>query len=337
MSGVVIASLLGIGIFISSDFYPETPQKQSQNNMVDLQRVVIAAETSLLPATVWIAEEKGFFQDEGLDVIVIDFDSGRNALETMLHSKTINISTVAQTPIVFSSFSRNDFVVVANMVYSYDSVKILALRSSGIETPSDLEGKRIGVTLRSTGHYFLDLFLSQHGLSINDVDLKDVNAAELPIKIKQGQLDAITSWEPHIFNTQKDLGDDVILFESEVPFRKDFYFAVNDDYAQDNKEIIKKFLSAVITAEEFIENNQDESKTIIGNRLGIDRQIIDLIWENFEFSITLEQSILSNMEDEARWVLREGYFNQNEIPNYLEYIDYDVLDDIKPEVVGIIR
>ena len=123
----------------------------------------------------------------------------------MLKDKTINMATVAQTPIVFNSFNQEDYVIIATMAHSIDDVKVLARKDHGINTAKDLKGKKVGATLRSTGHYFLEGFLSNYKMNLKDIKLHDVNAAKLKDKLISGELDAITSWEPHIYNTKKVL------------------------------------------------------------------------------------------------------------------------------------
>ncbi|MEE9525531.1 MAG: hypothetical protein V3V78_02890, partial [Candidatus Woesearchaeota archaeon] len=42
----------------------------------ELEKVTIGVESSLLPASVWVAEGKGYFQEQGLDLTIKEFDSG---------------------------------------------------------------------------------------------------------------------------------------------------------------------------------------------------------------------------------------------------------------------
>jgi len=177
----------------------------SDNKLIHLK---LAAEMSLLPATVWVAENKGFFKKHNIKLTIVEYDSGRNALESMLKDDSINISTVAQTPVVFNSFKNEPYVIFATMAYSLDDIKVLARKDHKISKPIDLKGKKIGATKRSTGHYFLEGFLSHYGYDLNDVDLKDINASHLKDKLESGEVSAITSWEPHISNAEKTIGKD---------------------------------------------------------------------------------------------------------------------------------
>jgi NitT/TauT family transport system substrate-binding protein len=51
----------------------------------------------------------------------------------------------------------------------------------------------------------------------------------------------------------------------------------------------------------------------------------------------LDQTILITLEDEARWAIREGLIDKKEIPNYLDFIYMDLLENVKPEAITIIR
>lgn len=299
--------------------------------------MTLAAEMSLLPATVWVAEKLGYFQEAGLNLTIREFDSGRNALENMLKDKTINMATVAQTPIVFNSFKKEDYVIIATMAHSIDDVKVLARKDHGIKTAKDLKGKKVGATLRSTGHYFLEGFLSNHNMTLKDIKLHDVNAAKLKDKLISGELDAITSWEPHIYNTKKILDKSKLtLLLSPIPFRKDFFFTVNKSYVKTNKEQVTRFLKAVLKAEKYIKENPAEAQTITAEKIGADPVIVKNIWDAFIFEITLDQSILVGLEDEARWAIDIGYTKKT-APNYLDFIHYQSLLALKSEAVNIIR
>ena len=300
-------------------------------------KMKLAAETSLLPATVWVAEDLGYFEEEKIDLTIQDFDSGRNALETMLKDETIDMATVAQTPVVFNSFNNEDYVIIATMAYSVDDVKVLARKDFGIIKPADLVGKKIGVTLRTTGHYFLEGYLAHYGKSLSDVDIYDVNAATLKEKLISGELDAITTWEPHIYNTKKILNENQLtLLISPTPFRKDFYFTVSRSYAVEHKERVKRFLSAVIRAENYIKQHPEKSKEIVSRRLNVDPKIVSSIWSSFMFNITLEQSILVGLENEAQWAI-DTNLKKGELPNYLNFISIKALKEVKPEAVNIIH
>jgi NitT/TauT family transport system substrate-binding protein len=328
---MVVVVILGIGLYWSI-------QKQPKKYTGEIKKeIILGCETSLLPSAVWISENKGYFQEEGLNVRIKEFGSGRTALSTMLNEGNLDMVTVAQTPVMFNSFSRSDYAIIATMVYSDNDVKILVRQDKGIKDPSDLRGKKVGITKGSTGHFFLGLFLAHNGLELSEVETIDLEATDLPQALVEGRVDAISTWEPNILNAKSLLGEKVLLLPSEGIFREDFYFVPNRNFMENNPEILKSFLKAVEKGEEFIQKNRGESIDIVCERLKLDKELTASIWSDFNFELMLDQTILITLEDEARWAIREGLIDKKEIPNYLDFIYMDLLENVKPEAITIIR
>lgn len=330
VAGIAVSLVFGGLYWLSS----KEPEGDSGEMLLDL---ILGAEEGLVTAPVWVAESKGYFLEEGLNLKIIGFDSGKASLASMLINQDIDISTVAQTPIVIHSFSRSDFVIIAAMNFSDNDVKVLIRQNSGIASPSDLRGKKVGLTMGSTGQFFLDLFLTHNGVLYSEVEAIDFAPSELPQALIDGRVDAIVTWEPHILNAMNHLGKEALLLPSKGLYRVDFYFVTNKDTARNNPEALERFLEAIHLAEQFISENEEEAKDIVSERLGLDRESTALIWRDFSFQLILDQSILRSLEDEARWAIKSNLVDKSDVPNYLNFVYLDALEEVKPEAVTIIR
>jgi len=300
-----------------------------------VSKIRFGVETSILSAPVWVAEMKGYFQTEGLEVEIKEFDSGRTAFRTMLDADGLDIVTVAPTPIILSSFGRNDYAVIAVMTYTDNDSKVVARQDRGITKPVDLKGKIIGVTKGSTGHFFLSSFLNSIGLTNSDVELVDMKATEMAQALAEGRVDAISTWEPHIFNAQKLLGKNVMLFEDNGLFREHFSLVASRNFIKEHANILERFLRALEKAEKFININREESINIVATRIGADINLVDKLWNDFEFNLRLDQSILINLEDRARWSISNKLTEAQKEPDYLDFIYPDALKSVKPGAVTI--
>lgn len=300
-----------------------------------VEKIKLGAELSILPSAVWVAEKKGYFKEQGLDVEITGFDSGKTALKTMLEKGGLDIVTAAQTPVVLNSFNRKDYAIVSAMAFSFNDVKLLARTDKNISGPKDLKGKRVGVTTNSTGHFFLDLLLNYHEYGISDVEIVDFKATELAPAISEGSVDAISAWEPHISNAEKLLNGEFVLFKTENIFREDFYFISNTDFIKTKPRVIERFLKAIEKAEKFILENREESISIVADRIKADREIVTGVWDDFEFRLFLDQATIISLEDEARWATRNKMAEKTEIPNYLDYIYFKTLERVNPDAVKI--
>ena len=307
-----------------------------QKTRKQVDKVTLGVETSLLPAAVWVAESKGYFEDEGLELNITEFDSGRLSFLAMLEGK-VDISTVAPTPIMFSSFKRQDFSIFLTFVHSYEDVKVIARKDKGIKTGADLKGTKVGTPAGTTGQFFLSAFLTYNDLQPSEVEEIDIKPSDLPNALKNNQVDAIVIWEPHGYNAGKLLGDKAIRLPSSEVYKETFNFMVMNDFAKANSEALKKFIRAIDKATTFIKNQKQESQDIVAKRLKLDYEVMSTLWDDFIFQVSLDQSLLLTLEDEARWAIKSGLTDKAEVPDYLDYIYIEALNEVKPESVNIIR
>ena len=327
----VIAVVVGISLYWAF-------QRQPEKYTGPVEKLTLGVETSLLPAAVWVAENKGFFQEEGLDLTIKGFDSGRLSLLAMLKGdEGIDMSAAAPTPIVFSSFDRQDFSIFATFAYAYEDIKVIARKDKGINTAADLKGKKIGTPMGTTGQFFTETFLIYNAVSPGDVELVDLAPSDLPPALNKGEVDAIVIWEPHGSNARELLGDKAIRLPSSDVYRTTFNFLVMKDFAEENPEVLKKFLRAIDKATIFVKNNKKESQNVITKRLNLEKEAAALHWDEFVFEISLGQSLMIGLEAEAMWAIKNNLTDKTEIPNYLDYLYIDALEAVNPSRMTIIK
>lgn len=329
-AGVILVAL-GVGGFFL------LRRDASQRGSAGRKDIALGCETSLMTTPVWAAEYKRSFRKEGLNIKIEEFGSGKASLVALLNRKDIDICTVAQTPIMFHSFDRDDFVIIAAMVYSDKDVKVLVRQDKGITDSSGLKGRKVGITKGTTGQFFLDLFLTHKNIASSEVKTVDIEPSELPQALSDGRVDAICSWEPHIVNASNLLGKKALALPGEGIYREDFYFVARRDFARANPGTLKRFLKAVERGQKFIRDNEGEARSLVSRRLKLNKELVSSIWGEFTFQLILDQSILTSLEDEARWAIKEKLTDKKEIPNYLNLIYLKALEEVKPEAVTIVR
>ena len=325
---LVIIALAVVGYVLLQTY--RNPAKKFTGPM---EKITVGVEKSLLPALVWIAEDNGYFTANGVEVTIKEYDSGRVALKAMLDEGGLDMVTVAQTPVMFNSFDRSDFAIVSAIVSSYNEITVLARRDRGITKAGDLRGKKVGMTKGSSGQYFLDLFLSNNNLQLSEVEKVDLPTSQLVSNLTTGSVDAISTWNPHLYNAQKVLGDKSIIFPTRKILRVDFYFVPNKNFLQNHSETITRFLQALTQAETFIKEDKDEAVSIVSKRLGLDSAFVVSVWDDYQFGLFLDQTIIQTLENEAAWAIQNKLTDKTEVPDYHAFISADALTKVAPEKV----
>lgn len=327
---VAAVVILGVGLYWFV-------QKQPEKYRGPVEKVTIGiGATSLLPSLVHIAKEKGYFLEEGIDMELKDYLTGKAALSATLKGE-VDIGTVADVPVVFTSFERNDFAIFTTIVDSFQHIKALARKDRNINIPQDLIGKKVATTIGTTAHFFMVTFFALNLLDFSDVEVVDLKPNQMMEAIVNGEVDAIFAWEPNILNSQKILAEKAVILSSMMGYMVTFNLVSKRSFIEDNPELIERILKALLKAEEFVKDNREESIDIVASRLRTDRESINEMWDNYRFRLSLSQSLLITLEDQARWVIRNNLADVTEVPNYLDYIYMDTLVEVKPEAIGIIR
>lgn len=330
MKGVII---LGVGLL---QLACDNRQPSSTGTESVLTHVSIAVSTTPLSAPFYIAEAKGYFKEQGLDAKFIDTIGGHRCLKKVLAGEA-DMGTVSDYPVMIQGFKRNDYAIVATFVSSDNDVKLIANHRKGIKQPADLRNKKIGTVIGSSSHYFLDRFLLFNNMSLSDVSVKHVNPEEQPAALKRGDVDALSVWEPYAYLAKNNLQKESIIFPAGEYYRETFNLVIKKDFIKNNTDMVRKVLLALTKAIDFIRNQPDAAQKLLVTRLKLDDEFIDWIWKDYEFDLTMDQSLIITLENEARWAIKNGVVKQNKMLNFLDYIDSSIIKNIDGAQTSIIQ
>jgi len=309
---------------------------QEQKYTGPVEKVTIAEAGQPIGALLYIAFENGYFTNEGLDITLKPHTSGRDSLNSVLEGKA-DLATTAETPIVHTLLAGETCYTIATIGTSETNMAVVARKDKGILIPSDLKGKKVGTTSRTNAAFFLDTILILNGISPDDVEIVDLQPEETFDALVGGKVDAVSVWNPHLIRLQKELGDKVVSFYGDGIYIWTWSIVAREDFIAEKPETILKIVRALVKAEEFTRENPDEAQNIIANYLKIDRASLSELWGIFNFKTVLDQFLLVAFEDQARWAIKNNLTEATEVPNYLDYIYYDALEEVDPEAVTIIR
>jgi NitT/TauT family transport system substrate-binding protein len=262
-------------------------------------KLTLAAYAGDTGGIVYIAQEEGYFTANALEVEIKDYEAGKLAADALLAGEA-DICTSADFVMVSDSFEHDDLRILATVALA-ETNELVTRKDSGINQPSDLKGKKVGVTRKSVGEFFLGTFLMFNGLTVEDIEIRDLKPSEIVEAISTGEIDAGFTWEPNIYDIKNRLEEDAISWRGQSG--QSFYFILlaKEKFIEENPETVERFLRALIQAQKFMEQNEAEAKDFLARRFGYEPSYVDYIWQRHEFVVTLPQSLVLVMEDQARW------------------------------------
>jgi NitT/TauT family transport system substrate-binding protein len=184
---------------------------------LEKSKIIISVDnkTSFTYLPLTIAEQLGFFRDEGLDVQVNDYSEAATAAQALLtgaadicsgsFEKTLNLQSKNQPVKAFVLQSRTPQIAFGVSTRYSTTPAVMA----------DLRGKKIGVmALDSAASLMTHLLLLKAGLNVQDVSLVPVGSSGAALNaVRSGQIDALCSADP-VMTMLEQKGDVKIISDT---------------------------------------------------------------------------------------------------------------------------
>jgi NitT/TauT family transport system substrate-binding protein len=300
-----------------------------------VETVTIGATPIELNALIYVADERRFFTNNGVRVIIKDYDTGVAAVNGLLKGE-VDIALATEFVIVGKSLQKQDVLDLATIDKAMPFF-IIARTDRGIKTTADLKGKRIGVPRQTVSEFYLGRMLALNGMRIQQVTMVNTKASDPAGTIAGGDVDTVVTWEPHVTQIRQQMGNGVIIWPAQSG-QVSFWSVVSTPrWINQHSDLVRQFLKSLAQAEEYITQHPAEANAVLQKRLKLSDTYMTSVWSQNQFSLSLDQSLITAMEDEARWMIENKLMNQKEIPDFMNYIYVDGLKAVMPEALKIIR
>ena len=292
----------------------------------------LAQSISPLAGIATVANAKGFYDKHGLDIEVSYFTSGKRSLAAVMGGAA-DIATNAESPTTAAAMANQPIAFLARI--NYAGVKTLVGEDSGIESIDDLKGKTIGYTVGTGGEVYTNYLLKQAGLTEDDVTLVNMRPQELLPAMAAGSVDAINSWEPNITNTMRAVEGASIIDTSGI-YAESFNVLTLRPFLEETPELFERLMAAYIDAEEWMKENPEEAISIVAEVAGMEDEDLAAIWEDYAFSVVLDDQTVDVLKAHATWRLETGNHPEGaEMPDFMTVIEPAPLAAIDPSRIKI--
>ena len=182
MSGFARTALVGLLLLASSVARAE-----------DTLKATIGVLRLSSSAPVFIAQEKGYFRDAGLN-IELKFFAAAQPIAVATTSGDVDFGITALTAGLFNLAGKGALKVIGGMSREKPGYPLIGYFASnnayaaGLKTPKDLAGKRIAVTqVGSSFHYSLGLLADKYGFKLSDVKIVPLQSLSIAAAALKGE------------------------------------------------------------------------------------------------------------------------------------------------------
>jgi len=244
----------------------------------DLPRLRVGYVPEPAHGLYFVAKEKGYFKEAGVDVELFQFGSAIEGISALKAGK-LDVGTFGTTAPLLYITKGSEFTFIGGMMIGGQAIITRPERLAEL-SGRDLrvyKGKKIGLVKLSTGDVVFKGALKKAGIDYKK-DIKFVefgSAAAVVEAVKKGAVDAGLVWPPHFSLAEKNSGLKV------AHYIEDFYpdytccrIVAHTGKVNANPDVYRRFLTGLIRAYRFYKTNPDETVKIYTKALKIDEDII---------------------------------------------------------------
>ena len=209
----------------------------------------VGAIGAVSDAGIFIAQEKGYFNDEGLDVEIVGFKAAPQILPAIATGE-VQVSGSAVTPALFNAFARG---IVMKLVadkgqvaqgFGFAAIVIRSDLAGTVRDFKDLKGRKFAVMGKGVSSTTqLGKALELGGIEPNEVELIELGLPEMVAALGNKAIDGATLLEPFItFATARNVGVRWKGMEDFLPFTgQNGVIIYSQKFAQEQPEAAKRW------------------------------------------------------------------------------------------------
>jgi ABC-type nitrate/sulfonate/bicarbonate transport system substrate-binding protein len=280
-SNVLIVALVGVAVALSacgSEQGSGGGGGGSGGGGTELVIGLPTAKTSFANADFAVAQEKGFFKEQGLTVKAQNFSSGLKVVQAVVAGGA-NVGASSIEP-VLNVAARGQPVSIIGAYTNRLTVAMVTPRS--ITTPAQLKGKTLGIQdVGAFREIMTRTVLQSTGLQPKDVRYRPVESTGYTGALVGGQIQSgILQQEQAVDAMRKDEDLHVLvdLYQQDPKYFYGTYF-VNRDWLAKNHQQAVAFMAAITKAHRFMYANRKETVRIVAAATGFSPDVIDAAYE----------------------------------------------------------
>jgi len=248
------------------------------------------------------AIDNGYFEEENLEVELVQFTSGATELAAMA-SGDVDIGYLGVGAHVFAPQGQCTILALDSTDLSGE---IMVRADSGIKSVEDLKGKNVAISAGTTSELVLSMALKLNGMEKTDVNMINMDASGKVTAFMSGQIDAISIEAPYTDQIRTDMGEEnVVTISGSKDFLPDAVFTnswvTTNKFLEGNEEVIVRFLKAWLKGTEDRYNNMEDTVQKVADFINTDYDTAYLVVEKTNWLSNHEMKELVDDGTMMKW------------------------------------
>ncbi len=280
--------------------------------------------------SIWMADAKGFYKEEGLDVILRPFPSGTTALETFKTGEGDIVMNGELPSVRYWAANSKDYRLI--FIAGRDSENQIAIASKSIASAQDLRGKVVATRVGSTGSWFISEYLRKNGVDEAEVTVKNLDTQVLPTALCQGDIDAFFIWQPFGQRTLEICPDEAHLLTTGEGYVHGYNLgAARPGWLAANRDVAMRFLRATLRGRAVAVEDFPAVAEYVEAKFGMNEATARSAWDVMERPFAFDETFYQDYCRLTQWMRDGGMLDM--AFDFSEFVWLDFEKELMPESV----
>ncbi|MDR7554252.1 MAG: ABC transporter substrate-binding protein [Armatimonadota bacterium] len=284
-------------------------------------RIVVFSQQQVQTTPFEMAQEQGYYAEEGLEVVFRYFASGTTAWQSF---------RAGAGDIVYSG----DVPAIRNWAESGRATRVIApvernARGYGlvvrraIRSAADLRGKRIAIRVGSSGSHFIWAYLRKHGMTERDVTIVNMDAPAAVAALDRGDIDGFFFWAPFPQRALEVSGDRVHILAHADAVGSGYYTMISarGEWIRRNRAIVDRFLAASVRGREYAQRHKSQVLAYLNRKFQLDVLQAGAMYDVTDLLLRFDERFYQDLGSVADWMRETGLLSEPLVWSEFVYLD----------------
>ena len=278
------------------------------------------------------AKEKGFFEEEGLNVTLTQFEDGPTIIAAM-ENGSVNFGYIGQGAHKLC-VQGNATIIALSHISNGDAL----IGGPGISTVEDLKGKVVAYSSGTSSEDILRNALTAHNMTMDDIQAMDMDAPSIVTAMMSGGVDACATWSPNSLTILEGmegttkLADNMTFSDTTVSLAS---WIATPKYLEENRDVAVRFVRALMKAMDYAaDEHHDEVAQWCATKAALDYDTMynqrgDADWLTGKEVVdgVADGTVKGYYELQQKNLLDGGSITEEDVCPVEDYVDFDLMTE----------
>ena len=278
------------------------------------------------------AKEKGFFEEEGLNVTMTQFEDGPTIIAAM-ENGSVNFGYIGQGAHKLC-VQGNATIIALSHISNGDAL----IGGPGITSVEDLKGKVVAYSSGTSSEDILRNSLAAHNMTMDDITAMDMDAASVVTAMMSGGVDACATWSPNSLTILEGmegttkLADNMTFSDTTVSLAS---WIATPKYLEENRDVTVRFVRALMKAMDYAaDGNYEEVAQWCATKAALDYDTMynqrgDADWLTGKEVVdgVADGTVKGYYELQQKNLLDGGSITEEDVCPVEDYVDFDLMTE----------